>query len=197
MRAQTRINADLFFMVDETMGAAMNELDLQLIEPSESLRDEYIGFVNEIHEAGDPYIANEWEEVHRDFSAFVRRLRNHALGVDLPEGWIPASSYWLVRQGRVVGACGLRHALTEFLRDFGGHVTYGVRPSERRKGYATFMLRAMMNKAKTMGMDRVLLTCDARNVTSAKVIMKCGGLLDSESFSPAAGRVTRRYWIDL
>jgi predicted acetyltransferase len=59
------------------------------------------------------------------------------------------------------------------------------------------MLRAMMNKAKTMGMDRVLLTCDARNVTSAKVIMKCGGLLDSESFSPAAGRVTRRYWIDL
>ena len=174
----------------------MEECELQLIEPTESLREAYIDFVDEFHAAGDPHVAGEWNEVHGDFSAFVRRLRNHAIGVDLPEGWVPASTYWLVREGRVVGACGLRHSLTESLRDFGGHVCYGVRPSERRKGYATFMLRAMIAKARAMGTERVLVTCGAGNVASAGVIDKCGGLLDSESYSPAAGRVTRRYWID-
>ena len=55
----------------------------------------------------------------------------------------------------------------------------------------------MLVKAAAMGIDRVRITCDARNVASIGVIEKCGGRLDSESFSPRAGRVTRRYWIDL
>lgn len=169
---------------------------LELVEPSEALREAYIEFADEFHAEGDSYIANEWEQVHGDFPAFLKKLRDYAAGINLPEGWVSASSFWLVRDGRVVGACGLRHRLTEFLRDFGGHVGYGVRKSERRKGYATFMLRAMLAKAGAMGIDRVLLTCDPRNIASAAVIRKCGGVLESESFSQAAGRVTQRYWID-
>jgi len=170
-------------------------MSLKLIEPTEALRDAYVDFVDEFHAEDGPYIANEWEEVHRDFAAFLTRLRNQAAGVGLREGWVPASRYWLVRDGRVLGICGLRHRLTEFLRDFGGHIDYGVRPSERHKGHATYMLRAMLAKAHEMGIDRVLVTCDARNIASAGVIRKCGGVLDSETFSPAANRVTSRYWI--
>ena len=166
-----------------------------LVEPTETLRDAYVDCVSEFHANGNEDIGNELEEVHRDFAAFIARLRNRAAGVGLPEGWVPVSRYWLVRDGRVLGTCGLRHRLTEFLRDFGGHIDYGVRPSERRKGYATFMLLAMLAKARAMGIDRALVTCDARNVASAGVIRKCGGVLDSETFSPAANRVTSRYWI--
>jgi predicted acetyltransferase len=175
----------------------MNSDELMLIEPTEVLRQAYIDFVDEFHAVGDPYIAKEWEDVHNDFSDFIRRLRDHANGVGLPVGWVPASTYWLVCAGRVVGACGLRHRLTESLRDFGGHVCYGVRPSERRKGHGTFMLRAMLDKAKEMGIGRVLVTCDARNIASTGVIAKCGGVMESESHSQGAGRITRRYWIDL
>ncbi len=170
---------------------------LQLVEPTESLRDAYVAFVREFNAEGNDYISARWQDIERSFPAFVQRLLEHARGIGLPAGWVPASSYWLVHEGRVLGECGLRHALTDFLRDFGGHIGYGVRPCERRKGYATFMLRAMMARAREMGMERVLVTCAATNVASAGVIEKCGGILESETYSPNARRVTRRYWIDL
>jgi predicted acetyltransferase len=169
-------------------------MNLTLLEPTEAMREAYVDFVNEFHATDDSYIENDWEEAHKDFAAFVRRLRNQALGLDLPEGWVPASSYWLACEGRIVGTCALRHRLTEPLKDFGGNIGYGVRPSERRKGFATFMLRAMLEKAKAMGIGPVLVTCDARNAASIGVIKKCCGIFDSESFSPGAGRVTQRYW---
>ena len=84
-----------------------------------------------------------------------------------------------------------------YLRDFGGHIGYGVRPSERRKGYATLMLRLVLDKARAMGIERVLITCDKDNLASARVIQKNGGVLDSESYSEQAKRVTQRYWIEL
>ena len=169
----------------------------KLVEPAEGLREAYLGFIEEFQAAGDPYVGQEGKEVHGDFSAFVRRLLNLARGVNLPDGWVPGSSHWLLRGGRVVGTCSLRHRLTEALLDFGGHVGYAVRPSERRKGYATFMLRAMLDKARSMGIARVRVTCDARNVASIGVIEKCGGRLDSQSHSARAGRLTRRYWIEV
>jgi predicted acetyltransferase len=63
--------------------------------------------------------------------------------------------------------------------------------------YGTFMLRAMLDKAKEMGLGRVLVTCDARNIASTGVIAKCGGAMESESHFQGAGRITRKYWIDL
>ena len=87
--------------------------------------------------------------------------------------------------------------VAEALRDFGGHVGYGVRPSERGKGYATRMLVMALDKARQLGLKRVLITCDKDNLASARVIQKNGGVLGSESYSPQGGRVTQRYWIDL
>ena len=103
----------------------------------------------------------------------------------------------LVRGRRIVGACSLRHELTDALRDFGGHVGYGVRPSERGKGYASLMLKLVLREARRRGIRRVLLTCDSDNAASRRVIEKAGGVLDSQSFSDRAGRMTRRYWIEV
>ena len=174
----------------------MADDEIMLIEPTEALREAYVDFLEDFRAAGE-HPPREEQQAEKDFPAYVRRLKDQAQGIALPAGWVPASTYWLVRGGRVIGTCGLRHRLTEALRDFGGHVGYGVRPSERGKGYATRMLAMALDKARQLGLKRVLITCDKDNLASARVIQKNGGVLGSESYSPQGGRVTQRYWIDL
>lgn len=184
----------------QTKGMTMAEDEITLIEPTEALRDAYLEFIEEFRAAGEKEQIDgsgwDWDS-DGDFAAHVQRLRDYAQGINLPANWVPASSYWLVRGGRILGVCDIRHRLAESLRDFGGHIGYSLRPNERNKGYGTEMLRLAMGKARQLGIDRVLVTCDKDNIASARVILKNGGVLDSESYSEKAGRVTQRYWIDL
>lgn len=89
----------------------------------------------------------------------------------------------------------IRHRLNEHLLRIGGHIGYGIRPSERNKGYATMQLALALDKAKEMGLTRVLLTCDKYNIGSAKTIINNGGILDSEDIID--GIEIQRYWIEL
>jgi len=161
------------------------------------LRGATIEFLEEFQAAGESYGSNVIDQVRKDYVGYVRKLRCWALGLDHTEDGVPVSTYVLVRGDRIIGAATLSHRLTDALRDWGGHVRYGVRPSERNKGYATLMLKLVLEKAANMGIRRVLVTCDKGNLASQRVIVKNGGVLDSESFSAQAGRVTQRYWIDL
>ncbi|WP_040525214.1 GNAT family N-acetyltransferase [Gordonia effusa] len=93
---------------------------------------------------------------------------------------VPATNWWIVRGGRYVGAIQLRHSLNDLLADLGGHVGYGIRPSERRKGIATLALRTVLAYAwGSIGLVEVLITCDETNVGSRRVIESSGGVLDS------------------
>ena len=83
----------------------------------------------------------------------------------------------------------MRHRLTEFLRDVGGHVGYYVRPSRRRRGHATAMLRAVLPYAADLGLERVLVTCDDTNEGSRRVIEAAGGVLEDQR------GVKLRYWL--
>jgi len=179
----------------KTMMVKTDPDEPKLIGPDETLRDQTIEFLREFREAGETYGSDVWDEVHRDYIGFVRKLRRWEQGIDLPEGYVSESKFVLVRGSRILGACSLRHHLTAALRDFGGHVAYGVRPSERGKGYASLMLQFMLEEAQRRGIERVLVTCASENLASRRVIEKNGGLLESESFSEQAGRMTRRYWI--
>jgi predicted acetyltransferase len=71
----------------------------------------------------------------------------------------------------------IRHRLTDRLRQAGGHIGYDVRPSARRRGYATMMLREALPIARGLGVTAALLTCDIDNVASRKVIERVGGVL--------------------
>ncbi len=173
----------------------MAEEEIRLIEPCEEFQEAYREFLADFERAGER--RDDAPAAEFDFRAYLRRVRGEARGVGLPEGWVPCQAYWLVRGRRVLGECGLRHPLTEALRDFGGNIGYSVRPSERNKGYGTAMLALALGEARRRGLKRVLITCDKDNLISARVIRNNGGVLDSESYSPRAGRVTQRYWIDL
>ncbi len=93
------------------------------------------------------------------------------------------------------GAIALRHSLNDFLLRAGGHIGYGIRPSARKKGLATWALGAVLPTARSLGLSRVLVTCDDDNIGSARTIENNGGVLENVA-DTELGR-TRRYWIAL
>ena len=108
------------------------------------------------------------------------------------------TTYWLVKDNEIVlGESRLRHRLTPALENEGGHIGYAIRPRQRRKGYGTCILRLTLEKARDMGLDRVLVTCDTDNLASARIIEKNGGALAGYGISPQSGIQVSQYWIDL
>lgn len=170
---------------------------LQLIQPTKALREEFLAFRTEF--PPDTEIPGFASMNTGDFDLDVRKALNHAQGVGLREGWVPAHTFWLVRNGRtILGILQIRHSLTPFLEAEGGHIGYSVRPSERGRGYATRMLEMALDEARRLGLKRVLITCDPRNIASARVIQKNGGRLENEIVSRLPNReFTQRYWIEL
>ena len=97
---------------------------------------------------------------------------------------------------RLLGAVNIRHYLNDSLLKEGGHIGDGIRPSERRKGYATEMIRMALTECKKLGIEKVLMTCDKDNIGSARSIIKNGGILENE-FVNSEGNIEQRYWISL
>jgi predicted acetyltransferase len=129
----------------------------------------------------------EWE-------AYVHRLRQNRLGIDLPGGAVPATFLVAECEDHLVGRISVRHRLNDLLLREGGHIGYGVLPPFRRRGIATEILRQGLLVARAEGVSRVLVCCDDENVGSAAVIERCGGELESV-VPDSQGTLVRRYWI--
>ena len=95
----------------------------------------------------------------------------------------------------LVGAVDIRHSLNEALLLDGGHIGDGVRPSERRKGYATAMIALALDECRKLGIEKVLMVCNKENTGSAKSIQNNGGVLENEI--NVEGETVQRYWIQL
>ena len=110
---------------------------------------------------------------------------------------VPDSTFFCLDEERniFVGAVNIRHYLNERLLLDGGHIGDGVRPSERRKGVATEMIRLALQECKKLGIEKVLMVCDKDNIGSAKSIINNGGVLENEI--EVDGILQQRYWITL
>jgi len=113
-----------------------------------------------------------------------------------PQGSVPQQLYFLLEGERLLGAISIRPFLTPDYLQWAGHMGYGIRPAERRRGYAAKMLALALPLAKRCGIEKLLLVCDKDNLASAKTIQKNGGVLENE-LTEDDGNVIQRYWIDL
>lgn len=124
------------------------------------------------------------------FGEYVGWLRGQSLEESpRPHGFVPSTTLWWVSGDEYLGRIAIRHRLTPGLRESGGHIGYDVRPSARRRGHATAILAAALPVAHELGIDPALLTCDAANIGSRKVIEANGGSLEGSN----AGML--RYWL--
>jgi len=175
-----------------------------LTRPSARYRDTYLDALGEFHREGR-YFLFEIEATAADFGRYVDGL----LAEETPPAFsarVPVTYCWLMDgtsesdpDAQYIGYVSIRHRLDDYLLRLGGHIGYAIRPSRRRRGYGTDILRLALPKARELGLSRVLITCDADNVGSKKIIERNGGVFENAVPYEELGRkiMKLRYWIDL
>ncbi len=127
------------------------------------------------------------QETFENLVATLRRDREE--DAPRPDGFVPATSLWMAEDDQLVGFLQIRHRLSPFLLEQGGHIGYSVRPSARRRGCASAALAESLGIAHGLGIDPVLVVCDETNVGSRTVIERAGGRYEDSRVGK------RRYWI--
>ncbi len=130
----------------------------------------------------------------RDWLAAVRAYENPAT---VPEGKVQATQFLCVEEGRVLGMLQLRHTLNDYLRRYAGHIGYSVRPSERRRGVAKWMLAAALPYCRELGLRRVMIACEPWNEGSRRTILANGGVFEKTVHEPEEDIDLEQYWITL
>ena len=166
---------------------------LRLVKPALKYKHGYIAAEKEFQKE-DGRKDSEIQKLDKNFAAFIKRMRNYEKGT-VSRGRVPSSTYWLLNNSVFIGIATVRHRLNPRLLKNGGHVGYGIRPTQRKKGYGKKILVLALRKAKKLGIKKVLITCDDTNVGSWKIIEVNGGILENKI--RYKGKLLRRYWIKI
>ena len=175
---------------------------MKLVFPTRAYEEKAKEFIAEFYECGSEIAGSGSLDRYLKESTYdewLVKLFSYIDIANVPEGKIPGLTYFFVREDddRIIGMINIRLALNDFLRNEAGHIGYCIRPTERRKGYGTELLRAGIAVCRRVDMKKIIVTCDKINLGSAGVIRNCGGVLEAELYSEAFGGQIQRYTIDL
>lgn len=108
-------------------------------------------------------------------------------------------TFLLIRKedDKVVGALNIRWNLPEKAKRFGGNIGYGIRPTERRKGYNKINLYLGLIEAQKIGLDKVKLVCEASNLGSVRTMEALGATLERTEVDSYDGVLTSVYWFNV
>jgi predicted acetyltransferase len=171
-------------------------MNLKLIRYDEINEENFIEYISEWETHGETVIPSATRRDGRPFSEIMNKWREDETDIPVSKGFVPATLYFLIdNNGRILGGIHFRHYLNTRLHQNGGHIGFGIRKSERQKGYAHEMLKLLLEKIKLLDIDKVMITCDDNNIGSAKTIESCNGILQDRVVFE--NDLTRRYWIML
>ena len=175
------------------------EETLRLLLPTAEYRDEIAAYRQEFLDAGDSMDGTGPLRRMADPMEWLAATESFRYEETVPLGWAQATQFLCVRDAdnRLVGMIQVRHRFNEFLEKYGGHIGYSVHPSERRKGYAGWMLNAVKPFCRSIGLNAILVTCLAENEASRRTILKNGGVYDGTVHEPVENEDIERYWISL
>ena len=164
--------------------------------PTLKRKEEAIQYINEFHAYHSAINGTGGLDIN-DYESWLEKVNLSHLGTASSKDRVPASTYFAVVDDKVVGMVNIRHKLNDYLVTSGsGHIGYSVRPTERRKGYATEILRKALEILKTnYGVQRALVGCYEDNIGSKKTIINCGGYLKERINEDE--KITLAYYIDL
>ena len=159
---------------------------LRLIRLNETFYDKYKDMMDEWHSDGSniaPWPLRMEYKTKDFFMDMIKRINEVECGENLGP-FAESTTYWLYDDEtyRLIGASNLRHYLTEEGKKLFGHIGYGIRPTERRKGYGTELLKMTLKRAKDKNIDKVLLGAYEDNIASWKLMEKCGRGLRKYSY---------------
>ena len=168
-----------------------------LVKPDLSYADEIIKYKEESLEESPIINGSAGLDRFSSIEIWFEELKKRSCEDTVPKGLVPSSTYLAVREkdNYIVGMIDIRHYLNEYLTQAGGHIGYGVRKTERNKGYAKQMLKLALEKCKELKIKKVLITCDEDNIASEKVILSTNAKL--EDIRNVDGENKKRFWIDL
>ena len=142
---------------------------IQLVRPTEAMKKQAIEFRQEFFDHGE-FVMNGSE-------LWCRTIDANTKEETVNPNWVMTDTFFAVDEDRIVGIIDFRHTLNDFLKDL-GHCGYSVRPSERRKGFATEMLRQLLEVAQKTGMNELYLSVERKNKPSVKTIIRNGGVYE-------------------
>lgn len=165
-------------------------------EFTEQNKGQLLDMINEINEYGAEFEGLDHVGKMKDYNAFLRELEKWKHQEQIPPNYSPQTTFGVFDHEKLVGSFVLRHTLKGTLINHGGNIGYLVRPSERKRGYGKILLRLALEKARDIGLEKVLITCRNDNIGSAKVIESNGGKYENAYYDENLKKTYRRYWIE-
>lgn len=170
---------------------------LKLILPTAKYKDQIMEYRKEFIDNNESMDGTSDLRNAKSFEEWNNNIVDNMNEKTVRKGFVPSNIYIAISKDDecLIGMIDIRHRLNDYLLNYGGHIGYSVRKSERQKGYATEMLELALRECEKLGIKKVLLTCDKDNIASEKTIIKNGGILEDEV--QEENTVVQRYWINL
>ncbi len=174
---------------------------MYFVSPEMMYQNQTLEYIKEFEKAGMSINGNSWDDstlIEENYEMWLEEAERHADTSVKIEGGVHDATFFYIEEegGDIIGMANIRYGLNAGLFHEGGHIGFSVRPTCQGEGIATELLRDALIICRFIGLYKVLITCEKDNVASARVIQKCGGVLENEVVSEKNGRKIQRYWIE-
>jgi predicted acetyltransferase len=170
---------------------------LRLIYPSNKYKKSFLKSLKKRLELDDVRYKKELNDILDNFALYIKKTKDYREGLSLTKGFVPENRYWLIDKDEFIGQVSIRRFGSKKLSKVASHIGYYINPYKRNKGYGKLILQMALRKAKVLGIKKVIITCNEKNIPSKKIIESNGGLFIDKFYDENLKRYTLKYSIKI